>query len=223
MNGSPLGALSPAEFIPIAEDTGLIIDITYLVLEKVCRFVRKLMDSNVDIVSVSVNFSSVQFAQENVTERVFQIIEKNGVPYSKIKIEITERALIDNYSVVSDFINAIHAKGVRFALDDFGTGYSNISTVLGFPINTVKLDKSLIWSSIENPKSEAVVRHMVAAFKEIGVDVLAEGVENEEHRDFVIDCGCDMIQGFLYSRPVPADQACLFLGKKLSDLPFEEH
>jgi len=223
MNGTPLGPLSPAEFIPIAEDTGLIIYITYQVLEKVCGFVRKLMDSNIDIVSVSVNFSSVQFVQENVTERVFQIIEKNGIPYSKIKIEITERVLMDNYPVVSDFINAIHAKGVRFALDDFGTGYSNISTVLGFPINTVKLDKSLIWSSIENPKSEAVVRHMVAAFKEIGIDVLAEGVENEEHRDFVIDCGCDMIQGFLYSRPVPADQACLFLGKKLSGLRFERH
>jgi len=216
MNNTPFGSLSPLEFIPIAEDTGLIIDITYQLLDKVCKYIRRLIDHNVDIVSVSVNFSSVQFVQENVTERVFQIIDQNKIPYSKIKIEITERVLMDHFTVVSDFISAIHAKGVRFALDDFGIGYSNLSTVLEFPINTVKLDKSLIWSSMDNPKSELIVRHIVAAFKELGIDILAEGVENEKHRDFVIDCGCDMIQGFLYAKPLPEDQALRFLGKKLT-------
>lgn len=219
LGDTPIGPVYPSEFIPIAEETGLIIDITYQVLGKVCRFVKDLSDSGTDIQSVSVNFSSVQFTQEDVSERVFGIIEESGADFSKIKIEITESVLMENYEVLKDFIDAIHAKGVRFALDDFGMGYSNISTVLGFPINTVKLDKSLVWSSIENPKSKAIVRHMVAAFKELGIDTLAEGVEDEEQRQFVVRCGCDMIQGFFYSKPLPEDEARNFLGKSPVDSP----
>lgn len=216
---TPIGPVYPSEFIPIAEETGLIIDITYQVLRKVCKFVKQLTDAETDIQTISINFSAPQFSQENVLERVFDIIEQSGASYSNIKIEITETVLIDNYDTIKDFLNAIHAKGVRFALDDFGIGYSNLSTVLGFPINTVKIDKSLVWSSIGNPKSRAIVRHMVAAFQELGIDTLAEGVENDEQRQFIVDCGCDMIQGFLYSRPIPEQAAKQFLGKPLSDSP----
>lgn len=219
LGDTPIGPVYPSEFIPIAEETGLIIDITYQVLNKVCHFVKKLVDEGTDIKTVSVNFSAPQFLQENISQRVFEIIEQSGADYSNIKIEITESVLMENYEVVKDFLGAIHDKGVHFALDDFGTGYSNISTVLGFPINTVKLDKSLIWSGAENTKSKAIVRHMVAAFKELGIDTLAEGVEDEEQRQFVVSCGCDMIQGFLYSKPVPEDAARSFLGKTLADSP----
>ncbi|MEA5002005.1 MAG: EAL domain-containing protein, partial [Christensenella sp.] len=211
-----------SEFIPIAEDTGLVVDITYQVLTKVCAFLRQQLDAGKDISSISVNFSSKQFLQNDAAQRVLDIIEKSGVPYSCIKIEITESTLIENVEAVSSFISAIHSRGVRFALDDFGVGYSNISTVLGFPIQTVKLDKSLVWSSVDNPKSEAVVRHMIAAFKELGIRVLAEGVENEEQRSFVADCGSDMIQGFLYARPMPAQEVAAFLGKMPGQVPSPE-
>ncbi len=219
LNNSPIGPVYPSEFIPIAEDTGLIIEITYQILEKVCQFVKKLMDEGTPIVSISVNFSSIQFVQANLSSRVFEIIEAAGIPYSKIKIEITESALMENFETVIDFINTIHSKGVRFALDDFGIGYSNLSTVLGFPINTIKLDKSLVWSAVESPRSELVVRHIVAAFKGLGIDILAEGVENEEQQLFVKDCGCDMVQGFLYAKPMPEAGALEYLGKSLAKSP----
>ncbi len=218
LNDTPIGPVYPSEFIPIAEETGLIIEMTYQVLDKVCKFVKKLMDRKIDIMAVSVNFSSVQFVQPDIAGRVTEIIEANQIPFSKIKIEITESVLAENLEAVRDFIDFIHEKGVKFALDDFGMGYSNISTVLGFPISTVKLDKSLVWSSVEDCKSETVVRHMVSAFKELGIHILAEGVENELHRQFVEDCGSDMIQGFLYARPMAEADAGNFLGKALSDL-----
>ncbi|WP_302760571.1 putative bifunctional diguanylate cyclase/phosphodiesterase [Christensenella hongkongensis] len=220
LNDTPIGPIYPSEFIPLAEDTGLIIDITYQVLDKVCKYIVELIADGIDILSVSVNFSSMQFTQEDISKRVFEIIESNGIPCSKVKIEITESVLIENLDTVRNFINVLHARGVRFALDDFGTGYSNISTVLGFPINTVKLDKSLVWSSTHNPRSAVVVRHMTAAFRQLGINILAEGVETEEQQHFVENCGCDMIQGFLYSKPVPPQDAKLYLGKELCDTPF---
>ena len=136
LNDTPIGPIYPSEFIPLAEDTGLIIDITYQILDKVCKYIGELIADGVDIFSVSVNFSSTQFTQEDISERVLEMIQSNDIPYSKVKIEITESVLIENFDTVRNFVNALHAKGVRFALDDFGTGYSNISTVLGFPINT---------------------------------------------------------------------------------------
>ncbi len=213
IHDTPIGPIYPSEFIPIAEDTGLVVDITYQVLEKACAFLKQQLDTGKDIVGISINFSSKQFLQEDASRRVLDIIERSGVPYSCIKIEITEGTLIENVEAVSKFIDDIYSRGVRFALDDFGVGYSNISTVLAFPIQTVKLDKSLVWSSVENPKSEAVVRHIVAAFKEVGIRILAEGVENEDQRRFVVGCGGDMIQGFYYAKPMPMFEVAEYFGK----------
>lgn len=222
LNDTPIGPISPSEFIPIAEDTGLITGITYQVLAKVCAFLRRQLDEGKEVDTISVNFSSKQFLQEDIAQRVFDIIEASGAPFSHLKIEITESTLMENFEAVSSFLGEIHSRGVRFALDDFGVGYSNISTVLGFPISTVKLDKSLVWSSVNNRKSEAVVRHMIAAFKEVGIDILAEGVENERQRDFIMECGCDMIQGFLYAKPMPPGDAAAFLGNSPEDAPHIE-
>ncbi len=219
MNNTPLGPIYPSEFIPIAEETGLIADITYEVLRSVCWFVRWLLEEERDIVSVSVNYSSRQFAQPDVLQRTLEIIEEAGVPFSKIKIEITESVLIENKDMVVRFIQTLHGKGVRFALDDFGMGYSNISTVLNFPIDTVKLDKSLVWAAVESPRSELVVRHIVAAFKGLGIEILAEGVEDEAQRQFVEDCGCDMIQGFLFARPMPEQEVREYMGMTLYETP----
>ncbi len=219
MTRTPIGPVYPSEFIPIAEETGLIVDITYQVLRSVCMFVRWLLEEERDILSVSVNYSSRQFSQPDVLQRTMEIIDDAGVPYDKIKIEITESVLIDNKDMVVRFIKTLHDKGVRIALDDFGMGYSNISTVLGFPIDTVKLDKSLVWAATESPRSELVVRHIVAAFKGLGMEILAEGVEDEAQRVFVEDCGCDMIQGFLYARPMPEQEVREYMGMELMESP----
>lgn len=212
MNDTPLGPIYPNEFIPIAEDTGLIVEITYLVLERVCAFLRRLMDEGRDLDGISVNFSSIQFSQPDVKERIDRIVGAYGIPYSKIKIEITESVLLENYGQTRAFIQEMHSRGIRFGLDDFGTGYSNVSSVFSLPLDTIKLDKSLVHLSAVDQKYALAVRELVSVFKKCDMKVLAEGVETPGQRDFIADCGCDMIQGFLYARPMPEDRAEAYLG-----------
>lgn len=211
INQSPLGAISPAEFIPVAEESGLIIDITYLVLDKVCKTIRRLRDEGLPIKGVSVNFSYLQFTQKDLIYRMQEIIRNNGIPASRIKIEITESTLGENIDVIRAFADRMHEMGIKIGLDDFGTGYSNLSSVTSFPIDTIKLDKSLIWSAVENEHSAIIVKNLSRAFRQLGMNILAEGVENQEHRTFVLDCGCSMIQGFLYAKPMPEEDFEAFL------------
>lgn len=213
MNDTPLGPLYPNEFIPIAEETGLIVEITYLVLERVCAFLRRMMDEGRELDGISVNFSAIQFAQPDVRQRIEAIVQAHGVPYSKLKIEITESVVAENYDQLNSFIEDMHERGIRFGLDDFGTGYSNVSSVFGLALDTIKVDKSLVDVSMTDRKYAMAVRQFVRVFKEFGMSVLAEGVETGAQRDFVVDCGCDMIQGFLYARPMPEEQAEGYLGR----------
>lgn len=212
---SPLGPLYPNEFIPIAEETGLIVDITYQVLDKVCRFINRLSDLGIELEGVHVNFSRQQFSQLGLAERIEEIIRKNGTPFSKIKIEITESTLAENSDVVAEFAKRMQRQGVLIELDDFGTGYSNIVSVMNTPLDTIKLDKSLIWSAMEHEESAVMVQSLTTVFHEMGLMVLAEGVETEEQADYVRQSGIDLIQGFLYSKPLPEEEAAAFLADKL--------
>lgn len=212
---SPLGPLYPNEFIPIAEETGLIVDITYQVLDKVCRFINRLSDLGIELEGVHVNFSRQQFSQLGLAERIEEIIRKNGTPFSKIKIEITESTLAENSDVVVEFAKRMQRQGVLIELDDFGTGYSNIVSVMNTPLDTIKLDKSLIWSAMEHEESAVMVQSLTTVFHEMGLMVLAEGVETEEQADYVRQSGIDLIQGFLYSKPLPEEEAAAFLADKL--------
>lgn len=207
MNDTPLGVISPGEFIPIAEETGLIIQITYQVLHKVCQFIKRQLDKGVGLEGVAVNLSIIQFMQDDLAEKILKIIESYGIPMSTIKFEITESVLASNTDTVINFINTMHEHDIRFGLDDFGTGYSNFSSVLSIPFHTIKLDKSLVWRGVEDDKTNIMVRYVTKAFKKLNKFVLAEGVETAAQNEFVIDCGCDMVQGFLYARPMPGPEA----------------
>ena len=202
LNDTPLGNISPAEFIPIAEESGLIIDITYLVLEKVCKYLRGLFDQGVEFEGVSVNFSPLQFTQQDVIERMTAILGQYDIPFSKIKVEVIESAFIDNNKEVFDYIKRLHELGIHIGLDDFGTGYSNFAAVVKLPFDTIKLDKSLIWSSMTNTRFAIIVQNLASALRDMGIYVLAEGVENEEQCKFVVESGCHYIQGFYYARPM---------------------
>ncbi|MEG1803125.1 MAG: EAL domain-containing protein, partial [Lachnospiraceae bacterium] len=138
---SSLGFLSPEEFIPVAESTGLIVPLTYQIMEKLCLFINELLDANVNFSAIHINFSAVQFSDENFEEKVLAIIKRHNVPFSKIIIELTESILAENYNMVKSFIIRMYHQGLRFELDDFGTGYSNISLVLQLPWDTIKLDR----------------------------------------------------------------------------------
>lgn len=216
LNGTPLGNISPGEFIPIAEASGLIIDITYLMLEKVCKRLGDLLKHGVDFDGISVNFSPIQFTQKDLIPRFTEILERNQVPFSKIKVEITESALIENAETVTGFINQMHRLGIRIGLDDFGTGYSNLASVLSLPFDTIKLDKSLIWSAITDERFTILVQNLIRAMSELGMCILAEGVENEAQRRFVVESGCHYIQGFYYARPMPGDEFADFMNHPLS-------
>ena len=200
---SPIGPIYPSEFIPVAEETGLIVNITYIILDKVCKFINHLMSKGIYVGSIHVNFSALQFSQPNLSERVLEIIRSNGTPMSAIKIEFTESTLAESPQVVTDFTMKMKEHGIKMGLDDFGTGYSNIATVINIPFGTVKLDKSLVWVSMKNENSALAVKNLTRTFKELGMKVIAEGVETEAQRKLVVDFGVDQIQGFYYAKPMP--------------------
>lgn len=213
---SPIGPIYPSEFIPIAEETGLIIDITYIMLDKVCKFINRLTAKEIPMKSIHVNFSAVQFSQTDLIEKVLDIIRRNHTPMSAIKIEFTESTLAENTEVVSKFVMEMEKHGIKMGLDDFGTGYSNIATVLNIPFGTVKLDKSLVWVSVENKTSALAVRNLSHTFQELGMTVVAEGVETEEQRRLVVDFGIDQIQGFYYAKPMPEDEMEVFMMQRMT-------
>lgn len=200
---SPIGPIYPSEFIPIAEETGLIIDLTYIALKKVCQCVNRVKAAGTEIHSVHVNFSAIQFSQADLVERVIQIIQENGTSLSAIKIEFTESTLAENPQTVTEFAFEMKRRGLDLGLDDFGTGYSNIATVIHIPFRVMKLDRSLIEASMKNTSSALVIRDVVHMFHNLDTLVVAEGVENEAQRDMVIGFGVDQIQGFFYARPMP--------------------
>ncbi|MEG0615469.1 MAG: bifunctional diguanylate cyclase/phosphodiesterase [Oscillospiraceae bacterium] len=207
---SPLGFLSPGEFIPIAESTGLIIPLTYQIMNKICLYVNELLAANVQFSAVHINFSAMQFSDEHFEEKILEIINRHRIPFSKIKIELTESILAENYTLVKDYIVRMNNQGLRFELDDFGTGYSNLSSVLQIPWDTIKLDRSLILSAEESESSALIVKNIVSAFLSLGICVLAEGVETIEQRDFATGIGCKLIQGFYYAKPLPPEEAKIY-------------
>lgn len=146
-------------------------------------------------------------------EKVLEIIRRNHTPMSAIKIEFTESTLAENTQVVSKFAVEMEKHGIKMGLDDFGTGYSNIATVINIPFGTVKLDKSLVWGSVENKKSALTVKNLSRTFQELGMTVIAEGVETEEQSRLIANFGIDQIQGFYYAKPMPEDQLEMFMIK----------
>lgn len=211
---SPLGPIYPNEFIPLAEESGMIIGLTYQILEKVCCFISRLTELHIPFRCINVNFSAVQFTQQDLIEKTLAVLRENNTPASKIKIEFTESVLAENQTAVAHFAEEMRKKGILLGLDDFGTGYSNIVSVINTPFDTVKLDKSLIWSAMESRRSASMIKNMTSIFHELGLKVLAEGVETQEQDAFVRECGIDMIQGFLYARPMPEKEALRFCAEQ---------
>ncbi len=206
-----LGMLSPNEFIPIAEELGLIVDIGYIVLEKVCKFLRRIEDSNIDIESISVNFSPNQMLKDSLVDNIMNIIDYYKVDPSKISIEITENFIIDRNEKVIEKMNLLHQKGIKFYLDDFGTGYSNISRVMELPFDVIKIDKTLVDNCESNSKCYHLLEGLSSAFEKADMKVLVEGVETEVQKDIIGNI-CYYIQGFYFARPTEEDEVIKMLG-----------
>lgn len=211
---SPIGPIYPSEFIPIAEETGMLADITYIILDKVCKYINRLLARGIDLLSIHVNFSAVQFSQQDLAAKVLEIIGRNHTPMRAVKIEFTESTLAESAQVVTDFALEMKSHDIMMGLDDFGTGYSNVSTVINIPFETVKLDKSLICASIDNENSAFAIKNLTSTFKQMGLKVVAEGVETEEQKTLAEYFGVDKIQGFYYAGPMPEDEMEEFMLKQ---------
>lgn len=211
MNDTPIGPIYPSEFIPIAEESGIIIEMTYIILNKVCHFIKQLMDENIPFECVHVNFSPLQFSQIDLSKQVIEIIKKHQIPSDKIKIEFTESAVADSTEAVIKFAKQMKQHGIKMGLDDFGTGYSNISTVMSIPFHAIKLDKSLIEKAVLDPRASSMMKSVVNAFHSLHMQVVAEGVETKEQLDCVISYGIDQIQGYYFSKPLPDQETINFL------------
>lgn len=204
-NNKRLGFVSPAEFIPIAEKTGMIVEIGDWVLDKVCKKVHEFKDKNYKFNNMAINVSPIQIREKNFKDKIIKCCEKNKIPLNLLEIEVTESTLIElNEEKILDLYELIK-KDINISIDDFGTGYSSLSYLTVLPINTLKIDKSFI-DNIEDEKNRAVIECILSLSKRLKYKVIAEGVEIKEQLKMLMNLGCNIIQGYYFSKPVGADE-----------------
>jgi diguanylate cyclase (GGDEF)-like protein/PAS domain S-box-containing protein len=202
------GRLSPVEFIPIAEETGLIVPIGWWVLDEACRQGLTWQHYHRDghPVVMSVNISPRQFQEPGLVERVAEALRSSGLPPACLRLEITETMLMDDAPSTAETLQWLKALGVRVAIDDFGTGYSSLSYLRQFAVDTLKIDRSFVTALERDRGSDAIVRAVMTLGESLGLDVTAEGIETSEHLALVKSVGCRVGQGFYHSPPVPSDE-----------------
>lgn len=203
-NAREFGPVSPAEFIPIAEDTGLILPIGEWVLRTACRQTRQWLDLGLANLRIAVNLSPRQFRQSNLTGLVSQCLAETGLPATALELEITESSLIEEVDEAIAQCRMLKKLGVKISLDDFGTGYSSLAYISRFPFDKIKIDQSFIRDITENPVNAAIANAAIVLARSLNLSVLAEGVETEAQASFLRSRRCDAMQGYLFSRPVPA-------------------
>jgi diguanylate cyclase (GGDEF)-like protein/PAS domain S-box-containing protein len=200
------GWVSPLQFIPVAEETGLVITLGQWILREACRQLREwqqLFPSEPPL-TMSVNLSGKQFTQPDLIERISQILQETGVEPRSLKIEITESAIIENIEAAEMILKELKALGIRLSLDDFGTGYSSLSYLHRFPIDTLKIDRSFV-TRMSLPKNSEIIRTIITLAVNLGMDVIAEGVESRDQVIQLTGLNCEYVQGYLMSKPVDGE------------------
>jgi diguanylate cyclase (GGDEF)-like protein/PAS domain S-box-containing protein len=198
------GLLAPAEFIPLAEETGLVVQIGWWVLEEAARNVARWQLEQAEPFSVSINLSARQLVQPDLADRVAGVIAETGVQPSSLCFEITESVLMDDAETVLDVITRVRELGVQFAIDDFGTGYSSLGYLKRFPVDSVKIDRSFVTGLATDPGDAAIVSAVIGLAHALGLRVTAEGVETQDQLSSLIALECDEAQGYFFSPPQPA-------------------
>lgn len=199
------GMISPADFIPILEDTGFIIQVGEWVLRQACKDMAKWQKNNTKVPRIAINVSARQFKQEAFIDLIKEIIEESGIDPNQLELELTESILIDNLEHTLDVLTRLRAMGVRMAIDDFGTGYSSLNYLKQFPVDTLKIDQSFIFNLPHNTDDAQITRTIISMAHNLGLGVIAEGVETKEQLEFLQQVQCEEVQGFYFSKAVPAD------------------
>jgi EAL domain-containing protein (putative c-di-GMP-specific phosphodiesterase class I) len=201
-----LGFIDPAEFIPLAEETGLIVPLGEWAIESACRQNKAWQDAGFPAITVAVNLSARQFQQQKIEDLTASILRRTGLDARFLEYEVTESLALQDPEAISATLRDLKEMGVQCAIDDFGTGYSGLSYLTRFPIDRLKIDKSFVKTIGEDGGNAPIVVAVVAMAHSLNMEVVAEGVETQEQLEFLRRLGCDQMQGYLFSRPLPADR-----------------
>ena len=211
-----MGFVSPARFIPIAEETGLIDSLGEWALREGCRQQKAWIDAGIAPHHMAINLSARQMSQAGLVDTVRSILEESGLPAGRLELEITESALMDDPNAVVEKLKAFREMGVAVALDDFGTGYSSLSYLKRFPLDCMKIDQSFVRGIPGDQDDLAITRTIIALARNMRLKTVVEGIETEEQLTFAKSEGCDEFQGYLFSKPLPAVQVEKMLAEKVA-------
>ena len=201
-----LGMIPPNDFIPLAEQSDLIGKISERVISSACQQIKDWEKAGYGTLTIAVNLSPVEFKNPHLADRILQLVEAAGVPFNAIEVEITESVAVHNMQIAIDVLNKLSNAGISIAIDDFGVGYSSLGYLKKLPLDKLKIDRSFI-SDLENgPNDAALVSAIIAMGHSLNLIVVAEGVETIEELRFLQDLHCDEVQGYLISKPLPADE-----------------
>jgi|GEM_PF-6299543 len=213
-----LGMIGPDRFIPILEETGRILEVGEWVIVQACRQVRLWQEQGLASLRVAVNLSPRQFQQRDLVARIRGIIEQENIFPSHLELEITESMIMQNVDRTIVVLQELRVLGVNLAIDDFGTGYSSLSALKRFPVDCLKIDRSFVNDISTDPDDRAITRAIILLAHSMGLSVVAEGVETEAQRIFLVEAGCDEMQGYLYAKPMPAAQMDTLLTREIENV-----
>jgi len=214
-----LGLLPPSEFLGLAEDTGLILDISTSVMRSACIQTRQWQLEGLSNLRIAVNVSPRQFRQKDLVDRILQILSDSRLSPSSLELELTETSIMDNPESTAKILTEIRRLGVHVAIDDFGTGYSSLSYLKRFPLDTLKLDRSFVNGAATDAADAALVTAIVTLAHSLRLRVVAEGIEKEDELNLLRLLKCDEGQGYLFAKPQPADKLRQILFKELPLYP----
>lgn len=201
-----LGNIPPDVFIPIAERNGTIVKLGALIFEKVCQFIQRVNLRETSIEYIEVNVSVVQCMQQDFVEKLIATMERYEVRPDQINLEVTETAASNSLAILQENIERLHAKGISFSLDDYGSGYSTLGYIHQLPFKIIKLDRLMVWDAFANERAGITLKFTVGMLKELKVSIVAEGVETHEQQAHLTGIGCDYLQGWYYSKAIPANE-----------------
>jgi EAL domain-containing protein (putative c-di-GMP-specific phosphodiesterase class I)/CBS domain-containing protein len=197
------GNIPPNHFIPLAEDSGMIVELGYWILEKACKQGQTWLQSSIQPISMAVNVSSIQLEDPNFIDRVSGIIRKTDFPGELLHLELTESVLAENFDGLAKVLDSLQAQGIKISIDDFGTGFSSLAYLQHFNFNFLKIDRSFVSGIEGKQRNQAIVDSIIQLSSILSFEVVGEGVETEAELDLLRNKGCHMIQGYLFSRPLP--------------------
>ncbi|HSR03375.1 MAG TPA: GGDEF domain-containing phosphodiesterase [Proteiniclasticum sp.] len=211
MNSKKLGFVSPVEFIDIAEKKQLILPLGTMILEKACIFTRKLVSMGYKDIRMAVNVSGIQLLMDDFVDTVSDIVYRTGIETKNLELEITESIMLENYEMINDVLLKLRNMGIEISMDDFGTGFSSLASIGELNIDIVKIDRHFIMKIIKGTEKNLITNDIISMAHKLGLQVIAEGVESGIQREYLMKHGCDIMQGYYYSRPLNEEKAISML------------